>query len=174
MSQPKVEIHVADIGVITLELDAEKAPKTVENFLNYVKKGHYEGTVFHRVIEGFMIQGGGFESGMKQRPTQAPIENEANNGLKNDHYTIAMARTSAPHSASAQFFINTADNDFLNHTAPTASGWGYAVFGQVIAGQDVVDEINGLKTGRKGMFDDVPKEDVVIEKVVILEDEPAE
>lgn len=174
MSQPKVEIHVADIGVITLELDAEKAPKTVENFLNYVKKGHYEGTVFHRVIEGFMIQGGGFESGMKQRPTQAPIENEANNGLKNDHYTIAMARTSAPHSASAQFFINTADNDFLNHTAPTASGWGYAVFGQVIAGQDVVDEINGLKTGRKGMFDDVPKEDVVIEKVVILEDESAE
>ena len=117
-----------------------------------------------------VIQGGGFEPGMKQRPTQAPIENEANNGLKNDHYTVAMARTSAPHSASAQFFINTADNDFLNHTAPTASGWGYAVFGQVVAGQDVVDEINGTKTGRKGMFDDVPKEDVVIEKVVLLED----
>jgi peptidyl-prolyl cis-trans isomerase B (cyclophilin B) len=169
MSNPQVEIHIANIGVITLELDAEKAPKTVENFLNYVNKGHYEGTVFHRVIKGFMIQGGGFEPGMKQRPTQAPIENEANNGLKNDHYTIAMARTSAPHSASAQFFINTADNDFLNHTAPTASGWGYAVFGQVFAGQDVVDEVNGVKTGRKGMFDDVPKEDVVIEKVVILE-----
>jgi peptidyl-prolyl cis-trans isomerase B (cyclophilin B) len=169
MSNPQVEIHIANIGVITLELDAEKAPKTVENFLNYVNKGHYEGTVFHRVIKGFMIQGGGFEPGMKQRPTQAPIENEANNGLKNDHYTIAMARTSAPHSASAQFFINTADNDFLNHTAPTASGWGYAVFGQVVAGQDVVDEINDVKTGRKGMFDDVPKEDVVIEKVVILE-----
>jgi peptidyl-prolyl cis-trans isomerase B (cyclophilin B) len=170
MSNPQVEIHIAHVGVITLELDAEKAPKTVENFLNYVKKGHYEGTVFHRVIPNFMIQGGGFEPGMKQRPTQAPIENEANNGLKNDHYTIAMARTSAPHSASAQFFINTADNDFLNHTAPTASGWGYAVFGQVVAGQDVVDEINGTKTGRKGMFDDVPKEDVVIEKVVLLED----
>jgi peptidyl-prolyl cis-trans isomerase B (cyclophilin B) len=169
MSNPQVEIHIANVGVITLELDAEKAPKTVENFLNYVNKGHYEGTVFHRVIKGFMIQGGGFEPGMKQRPTQAPIENEANNGLKNDHYTIAMARTSAPHSASAQFFINTADNDFLNHTAPTASGWGYAVFGQVVAGQDVVDEINDVKTGRKGMFDDVPKEDVVIEKVVILE-----
>jgi peptidyl-prolyl cis-trans isomerase B (cyclophilin B) len=169
MSNPQVEIHIANVGVITLELDAEKAPKTVENFLNYVNKGHYEGTVFHRVIKGFMIQGGGFEPGMKQRPTQAPIENEANNGLKNDHYTIAMARTSAPHSASAQFFINTADNDFLNHTAPTASGWGYAVFGQVVAGQDVVDEVNGVKTGRKGMFDDVPKEDVVIEKVVMLE-----
>jgi peptidyl-prolyl cis-trans isomerase B (cyclophilin B) len=168
MSNPQVEIHVADVGVITVELDAEKAPKTVENFLKYVKKGHYNGTVFHRVIENFMIQGGGFEPGMKQRPTAAPIDNEANNGLKNDHYTIAMARTSAPHSASAQFFINTTDNDFLNHTSPTPNGWGYAVFGQVVAGQDVVDDINVVKTGRKGMFDDVPKEDVVIEKVVLV------
>ena len=171
MSNPQVEIHVADVGVITVELDAEKAPKTVENFLKYVKKGHYNGTVFHRVIENFMIQGGGFEPGMKQRPTAAPIDNEANNGLKNDHYTIAMARTSAPHSASAQFFINTTDNDFLNHTSPTPNGWGYAVFGQVVAGQDVVDDINVVKTGRKGMFDDVPKEDVVIEKVVLVGDD---
>ena len=174
MSNPQVEIHVADVGVITVELDAEKAPKTVENFLKYVKKGHYNGTVFHRVIENFMIQGGGFEPGMKQRPTAAPIDNEANNGLKNDHYTIAMARTSAPHSASAQFFINTTDNDFLNHTSPTPNGWGYAVFGQVVAGQDVVDDINVIKTGRKGMFDDVPKEDVVIEKVVLVGDDAAD
>ena len=174
MSNPQVEIHVADVGVITVELDAEKAPKTVENFLKYVKKGHYNGTVFHRVIENFMIQGGGFEPGMKQRPTAAPIDNEANNGLNNDHYTIAMARTSAPHSASAQFFINTTDNDFLNHTSPTPNGWGYAVFGQVVAGQDVVDDINVVKTGRKGMFDDVPKEDVVIEKVVLVGDDAAD
>ena len=174
MSNPQVEIHVADVGVITVELDAEKAPKTVENFLKYVKKGHYNGTVFHRVIENFMIQGGGFEPGMKQRPTAAPIDNEANNGLKNDHYTIAMARTSAPHSASAQFFINTTNNDFLNHTSPTPNGWGYAVFGQVVAGQDVVDDINVVKTGRKGMFDDVPKEDVVIEKVVLVGDDAAD
>ena len=174
MSNPQVEIHVAGVGVITVELDAEKAPKTVENFLKYVKKGHYNGTVFHRVIENFMIQGGGFEPGMKQRHTAAPIDNEANNGLKNDHYTIAMARTSAPHSASAQFFINTTDNDFLNHTSPTPNGWGYAVFGQVVAGQDVVDDINVVKTGRKGMFDDVPKEDVVIEKVVLVGDDAAD
>jgi peptidyl-prolyl cis-trans isomerase B (cyclophilin B) len=174
MSNPQVEIHVADVGVITVELDAEKAPKTVENFLKYVKKGHYNGTVFHRVFENFLIQGGGFEPGMKQRPTAAPIDNEANNGLKNDHYTIAMARTSAPHSASAQFFINTTDNDFLNHTSPTPNGWGYAVFGQVVAGQDVVDDINVVKTGRKGMFDDVPKEDVVIEKVVLVGDDAAD
>jgi peptidyl-prolyl cis-trans isomerase B (cyclophilin B) len=174
MSNPQVEIHVADVGVITVELDAEKAPKTVQNFLKYVKKGHYNGTVFHRVIENFMIQGGGFEPGMKQCPPAAPIENEANTGLKNDHYTIAMARTSAPHSASAQFFINTTDNDFLNHTSPTPNGWGYAVFGQVVAGQDVVDDINVVKTGRKGMFDDVPKEDVVIEKVVLVGDDAAD
>ncbi|WP_049126321.1 peptidylprolyl isomerase, partial [Burkholderia cenocepacia] len=133
-----VELHT-NHGVIKLELDAAKAPKTVENFLNYVKKGHYDGTVFHRVINGFMIQGGGFEPGLKQKPTDAPIDNEANNGLKNDNYTIAMARTNDPHSATAQFFINVNDNDFLNHSSPTPQGWGYAVFGKVVEGQDVVD-----------------------------------
>jgi len=153
-------------GNIRLELDAERAPKTVENFLNYVRSGQFDGTIFHRVIDGFMIQGGGFEPGMKQKPTQAPIPNEANNGLKNERYTIAMARTSDPHSATAQFFINVADNAFLNHTAPTAQGWGYAVFGKVVEGQDVVDKIKGVKTGRKGFHDDVPVEDVVILKAV--------
>ena len=128
MSNPKVELHIKNYGVITLELDAAKAPKTVANFLSYVNKGHYANTVFHRVIPGFMVQGGGFEVGMKQKPTDAEIENEASNGLKNDNYTVAMARTNAPHSASSQFFINVADNGFLNHTAPSASGWGYAVF----------------------------------------------
>ena len=168
MSQPKVELHIAKLGVITIELDAAKAPKSVENFLSYVKKGHYDGTIFHRVIPGFMIQGGGFEPGMQQKPTDAPIENEANNGLKNATYTLAMARTSAPHSATAQFFINVANNDFLNHTAPSAQGWGYAVFGKVVAGTEVVDQIKGVKTGRKGFHDDVPLEDVVIEKAVAL------
>ena len=168
MSNPKVELHIANYGVITLELDAAKAPKTVANFLNYVNKGHYANTVFHRVIPGFMVQGGGFEPGMKQKPTDGEIENEANNGLKNDNYTIAMARTNAPHSASSQFFINVADNGFLNHTAPSASGWGYAVFGKVVAGSDVVDKIKAVKTGRKGFHDDVPLEDVVIEKAVAL------
>jgi len=167
MSNPKVELHVAGQGVITLELDAAKAPKSVENFLSYVRKGHYDGTIFHRVINGFMIQGGGFVPGMQQKPTDAPIENEAANGLKNDEYTVAMARTSAPHSATAQFFINVADNDFLNHTAPTAQGWGYAVFGKVVGGQDVVDRIKGVKTGRRGFHDDVPQQDVVIEKAVV-------
>jgi peptidyl-prolyl cis-trans isomerase B (cyclophilin B) len=167
MSNPKVELHIHNYGVITLELDAEKAPKSVENFLSYVKKGHYDRTIFHRVINGFMIQGGGFEPGMSQKPTDAPIENEANNGLKNAQYTVAMARTNVPHSATAQFFINVADNDFLNHTAPTAQGWGYAVFGKVVSGQDVVDRIKGVKTGRKGFHDDVPNEDVVIEKAVV-------
>ena len=167
MSNPKVELHIHDYGVITIELDAGKAPKSVENFLNYVKKGHYDRTVFHRVINGFMIQGGGFEPGMKQKPTDAPIENEANNGLKNANYTVAMARTNVPHSATAQFFINVADNDFLNHTAPTPQGWGYAVFGKVVSGQDVVDRIKAVKTGRKGFHDDVPNEDVVIEKAVV-------
>ena len=128
-----VELHT-NHGVIKLELDAAKAPKTVENFLNYVKKGHYDGTVFHRVINGFMIQGGGFEPGLKQKPTDAPIDNEANNGLKNDNYTVAMARTNDPHSATAQFFINVNDNDFLNHSSPTPQGWGYAVFGKVVEG----------------------------------------
>ena len=168
MSNPKVELHVKDHGVITLELDEAKAPKTVANFLSYVKKGHYDGTIFHRVIDGFMVQGGGFDSGMSQKPTDATIENEANNGLKNQKYTVAMARTQAPHSASAQFFINVADNDFLNHTAPTAQGWGYAVFGKVVAGQDVVDRIKGVPTGRRGFHDDVPKDDVVIEKAVAV------
>ena len=168
MSQPRVELHIADHGVITLELDAAKAPKSVENFLAYVKKGHYDNTVFHRVINNFMIQGGGFEPGMQQKPTDAPIENEANNGLKNQRYTVAMARTSAPHSATAQFFINVADNEFLNHTAPSAQGWGYAVFGKVVAGTEVVDKIMGLRTGRRGFHDDVPEQDVVITKAVAL------
>jgi len=167
MSNPQVELHIKNLGVITLELDAAKAPKSVENFVSYVKKGHYDNTVFHRVIPGFMVQGGGFEPGMKQKPTDAEIQNEANNGLKNDNYTVAMARTSAPHSATAQFFINVADNGFLNHTAPTAQGWGYAVFGKVINGTEVVDKIKGVKTGRKGFHDDVPLEDVVIEKAVV-------
>ena len=168
MSNPQVELHIAGYGVITLELDQEKAPKSVENFVNYVKKGHYDRTIFHRVIPGFMVQGGGFEPGMSQKPTDAQIDNEANNGLKNNNYTVAMARTNAPHSATAQFFINVKDNDFLNFTAPTASGWGYAVFGKVVAGTEVVDKIKAVKTGRKGFHDDVPVEDVVIEKAVLV------
>ena len=155
-------------GDIRIELDEAKAPQTVANFIAYVEKGHYDGTVFHRVIKDFMIQGGGFEPGMKQKPTDAPIQNEANNGLRNDHYTIAMARTSAPHWATAQFFINTTDNDFLNHTAPTPQGWGYCVFGKVTAGTDVVDKIGKVKTGRKGFHDDVPLEDVLILKAEIV------
>jgi peptidyl-prolyl cis-trans isomerase B (cyclophilin B) len=166
---PIVELHIAQHGVITLELDASKAPKTVENFLAYVRDGHYDGTIFHRVIDGFMIQGGGFEPGMKQKPTRAPIENEANNGLKNERYTIAMARTQAPHSATAQFFINVADNDFLNHTAPTLQGWGYAVFGRVIGGTEVVDAIRRVATTRRGFHDDVPVQDVVITKAVVVQ-----
>ncbi|VTU18558.1 Peptidyl-prolyl cis-trans isomerase cyp18 [Variovorax sp. SRS16] len=167
MSNPQVELHIKDQGVITLELDQDKAPKTVENFLAYVTKGHYDNTVFHRVISGFMVQGGGFEPGMTQKPTGAEIQNEANNGLKNDNYTVAMARTSAPHSATAQFFINVADNGFLNHTAPSAQGWGYAVFGKVIGGKEVVDKLKAVKTGRKGFHDDVPLVDLVIEKAVV-------
>jgi peptidyl-prolyl cis-trans isomerase B (cyclophilin B) len=168
MSNPQVELHITGLGVITLELDAENAPKSTENFLAYVNKGHYNNTIFHRVIPGFMVQGGGFEPDMKQKPTDAPIENEANNGRKNNKYTIAMARTQAPHSATAQFFINVADNDFLNHTAPSLQGWGYAVFGKVVKGSEVVDQIKGVKTGRNGFHDDVPKEPVVIEKAVAL------
>lgn len=168
MSNPQVELHIAGYGVITIELDAEKAPKSAENFLAYVNKGHYNNTVFHRVIPGFMVQGGGFEPGMAQKPSDAPIQNEANNGLKNANYTVAMARTSDPHSATAQFFINVADNGFLNHTAPSAQGWGYAVFGKVVGGADVVDKIKAVKTGRKGFHDDVPKDDVIIEKAVAL------
>ena len=168
MSNPQVELSIKDHGTITLELDRAKAPKSVENFLAYVKKGHYDNTVFHRVIPGFMVQGGGFEPGMAQKPTAGEIENEANNGLKNDRYTIAMARTQAPHSATAQFFINVADNEFLNFRSESLQGWGYAVFGKVVEGTDVVDKIKGVKTGRKGFHDDVPKEDVIIEKAVAL------
>ena len=149
-------------GVIRLELDDAKAPVTVENFLNYVRAGHYNGTIFHRVIKGFMVQGGGFEPGLKQKPTTDTIQNEANNGLKNEHYTVAMARTSAPHSASAQFFINTTNNDFLNFKSETGSGWGYAVFGKVVAGTEIVDQIEKVKTGRSGGHDDVPVENVLI------------
>jgi peptidyl-prolyl cis-trans isomerase B (cyclophilin B) len=168
MSNAQVELHVTGYGVITLELDQDKAPKSVANFLAYVNKGHYNNTIFHRVILGFMVQGGGMEPGMNQKPCDAPIENEANNGLKNNNYTVAMARTGDPHSATAQFFINVSDNTFLNHTAPSAQGWGYAVFGKVIAGNDVVDKIKAVKTGRKGFHDDVPKDDVILEKAVAL------
>jgi len=153
-------------GAITLELDVEKAPKSVENFVTYVKSGHYDGTIFHRVIDGFMIQGGGFDPDMKQKSTNDPIDNEAENGLKNDRYTVAMARTSDPHSATAQFFINVGDNEFLNY--PGSDGWGYAVFGKVSDGEDVVDAISAVKTGRKSMFSDVPVETVVIEKAEVV------
>ncbi|HSQ71864.1 MAG TPA: peptidylprolyl isomerase [Rubrivivax sp.] len=153
-------------GTLRIELDDEKAPLSTANFLAYVNKGHYDGTVFHRVIKGFMVQGGGFEPGMKQKPTDAPIRNEANNGLKNKHYTLAMARTGDPHSASAQFFINTTDNAFLDFRAENAQGWGYAVFGRVVEGTEVVDQIETVRTGRKGMHDDVPLEDVRIERAV--------
>jgi peptidyl-prolyl cis-trans isomerase B (cyclophilin B) len=168
MSNPQVELHITGYGVVTLELDQGKAPKSTENFLAYVNNGHYNNTIFHRVIPGFMVQGGGMEPGMSQKTCAAPIENEANNGLKNAVYTVAMARTGDPHSATAQFFINVADNGFLNHTSPSAQGWGYAVFGKVIAGTDIVDKIKAVKTGRKGFHDDVPQVDVVIEKAVAL------
>ena len=168
MSNPQVEMTIAGHGPIVIELDAEKAPKSTENFLNYVKNGFYDGTVFHRVIKNFMVQGGGFTPGMQQKTTDKPIENEANNGLKNDKYTLAMARTSDPHSATAQFFVNVVDNGFLNHTAPTAQGWGYAVFGKVVKGTEIIDAIKAVPTGRKGFHDDVPKEDVIIEKAVVL------
>jgi peptidyl-prolyl cis-trans isomerase B (cyclophilin B) len=161
-----VNLHTS-MGVITLELDAERAPETVKNFLAYVQGGHYANTVFHRVIDNFMIQGGGFEPGMKQKPTRAPIKNEAANGLKNARYSVAMARTSDPHSATAQFFINVNDNGFLDHTAPTPQGWGYCVFGRVVAGQDVVDKIKGVTTGKRGPHGDVPLEDVVIERAEV-------
>jgi peptidyl-prolyl cis-trans isomerase B (cyclophilin B) len=168
MSNPQVELHVKNYGVVTLELDQDKAPQSVTNFLSYVNKGHYNNTIFHRVIPGFMVQGGGMEPGMTQKPCDAPIQNEANNGLQNNNYTVAMARTGDPHSATAQFFINVSDNAFLNHTAPSSQGWGYAVFGKVVSGTDVVDKIKAVATGRKGFHDDVPKEDVVIEKAVAL------
>nr|WP_235490997.1 peptidylprolyl isomerase [Achromobacter sp. DMS1] len=167
-TNPRVKLHT-NMGDMVITLDAAKAPKTTENFLTYVKEGFYDGTIFHRVIDGFMIQGGGFEPGMKQKQTHAPIENEANNGLKNDKYTVAMARTSDPHSATAQFFINVSNNDFLNFTAPTPNGWGYAVFGAVTEGTEVVDKIKGVKTGNKGFHQNVPNEDVVIEKAEVVE-----
>ena len=155
-----------NMGNITVELDAEKAPKTVANFLHYAKQGHYNNTIFHRVIGNFMIQGGGFEPGMKQKPADQTVENEAKNGLKNEPYTLAMARTSDPHSAGAQFFINLKDNDFLN--APGQDGWGYAVFGKVTEGTDVVDKIGKVKTSRSGMHSDVPAEPVIIEKATVV------
>ena len=162
-----VKLHTTH-GTITLELDAAKAPVTVENFLNYVRNGHFENTIFHRVIDGFMIQGGGFEPGMKQKPTGAQIKNEADNRLPNDNYTIAMARTSDPHSATAQFFINAGKNDFLNYTASSPQGWGYCVFGKVTAGTEVVDKIKGVKTGTRAGHQDVPVEDVVIQKAEVV------
>ncbi len=162
-----VKLHT-NFGVITLELNAEKAPKTVANFLEYVNSGFYDNTVFHRVIDGFMIQGGGFEPGMKQKATNAQIENEAANGLTNDNYTIAMARTPDPHSASSQFFINVKNNSFLNFSAPTSQGFGYCVFGKVVEGMDVVDKIKKVKTGNKAGHQDVPVEDVIIERAEVV------
>ncbi|MFW3899497.1 peptidylprolyl isomerase [Pseudomonas bharatica] len=156
-------------GDIVLKLDSEKAPKTVENFVQYVQDGHYDGTIFHRVIKGFMIQGGGFDTSMTQKKTRASIQNEADNGLPNKQYSIAMARTMEPHSASAQFFINGTDNDFLNHSGKNVQGWGYAVFGEVIEGREVVDAIEKVATGSKAGHQDVPKEDVIIEKAEIIE-----
>ena len=162
-----VKLHTSH-GAITLELDATRAPETVKNFLAYVASGHYANTVFHRVIDGFMVQGGGFEPGMKQKPARATVQNEASNGLKNERYTVAMARTADPHSASAQFFINVADNAFLNHKAQSRDGWGYCVFGRVSEGQDVVDRIKGVKTGNRGPHGDVPVEDVILERAEVV------
>lgn len=161
-----VKLHTSH-GVIALELDPERAPKTVENFLQYVRDGFFDGTIFHRVIDGFMIQGGGFEPGMSQKPTRAPVENEASNGLKNEAYSVAMARTSDPDSATAQFFINVANNSFLNFTAPTPQGYGYAVFGKVVEGMEVIDAIRKVKTGNRAGHQDVPLEDIVITKAEI-------
>jgi len=156
-------------GAFVVQLDAAKAPKTVENFLQYVHDGFYDGTVFHRVIRDFMIQGGGFEPGMSQKRTRVPVDNEADNGLKNTKYTVAMARTSDPHSATAQFFVNSSDNDFLNHSGKNAQGWGYTVFGEVVEGREVVDAIEGVRTGTKSGHQDVPNDDVIIEKAVVVE-----
>ena len=167
-SMSKVKLST-NHGDIVLQLDAEKAPLTTENFVQYVKDGHYNGTVFHRVIKGFMIQGGGFDANMSQKKTRATIQNEADNGLKNKKYSIAMARTMEPHSASAQFFINSSDNDFLNHSGKNVQGWGYAVFGEVIEGREIVDAIEKVATGSKAGHQDVPKDDVIIEKAEIIE-----
>jgi peptidyl-prolyl cis-trans isomerase B (cyclophilin B) len=156
------------LGPITIELDHERAPKTAANFEAYARNGFYDGTLFHRVINGFMIQGGGFEVGMRQKTTEDPIDNEARNGLRNAKYSVAMARTSEPHSATSQFFINVADNDFLNHTAPSPQGWGYCVFGKVIEGFDTVDKIKSVRTGRRGAHQDVPEVDVLIERAEII------
>jgi peptidyl-prolyl cis-trans isomerase B (cyclophilin B) len=166
---PTVRLNTT-MGLITLQLDREHAPNTVENFLSYVRSGHYNNTLFHRVINGFMIQGGGFEPGMRQKPTAKPVKNEAANGLKNNKYTVAMARTSEPHSATAQFFINVADNDFLNYTASDAQNWGYCVFGRVTGGTDVVDRIKGVATMRYGMHQDVPDQEVVIQTAEVESD----
>ena len=155
-------------GTIRVELDEEKAPRSAANFVDYVRKGHYDGTIFHRVIPGFMIQGGGYDAAMKEKPTAAPIPNEANNGVKNRRYTLAMARTSDPHSATAQFFVNTVDNNFLDFRAETAQGWGYAVFGRVVSGSEVVDAIEKVRTGRSGFHDDVPLQAVVIQKATVV------
>ena len=163
-----VTLHT-NYGAITLTLDAEKAPKTVANFMDYARDGFYDNTIFHRVINGFMIQGGGMEPGMQQKPTKEPVGNEANNGLKNTIGTVAMARTNDPHSATAQFFINVNDNDFLNFTSESGSGWGYCVFGEVTEGMDVVNKIKGVETGSDGFHQDVPKTDVIIERVDIVE-----
>jgi peptidyl-prolyl cis-trans isomerase B (cyclophilin B) len=162
-----VKLHTS-LGIITVDLDEAKAPDTVRNFLEYVNSGFYDNTIFHRVIDGFMVQGGGFEPGMKQKATREPIKNEATNGLSNTQYTVAMARMPNPHSASSQFFINVGDNDFLDHSAPTPQGWGYCVFGRVVEGKDVVDRIKNVQTGRRGMHDDVPVQDVVIEKAEVV------
>ncbi|MBL0283549.1 MAG: peptidyl-prolyl cis-trans isomerase [Zoogloea sp.] len=159
---------ITNHGDIVIELDAEKAPESAKNFISYVEAGHYNNTVFHRVINGFMIQGGGFEPGMKQKPTGAPIKNEADNGLKNEAGTIAMARTQDPNSATAQFFINVADNDFLNYRSPDVQGWGYCVFGRVSEGMDIVDKIKSVKTGTSGFHQDVPKEDVIIQRAEVI------
>ena len=159
---------ITSAGTLRIELDEAKAPLSCANFLAYVNSGHFDGTVFHRVIKGFMLQGGGFDADMKQKATLAPVQNEANNGLKNMHYTLAMARTSDPHSATAQFFINTTDNAFLDFKAENAQGWGYAVFGRVVVGMEVVDAIEKVRTGRKGFHDDVPLEDVLIERVTVI------
>ena len=161
-----IKLHT-NFGVIALELDAEKAPETVKNFLTYAEAGHYDNTIFHRVIDGFMIQGGGFGPGMKEKKTRSPIKNEADNGLKNERYTSAMARTSDPHSASAQCFFNVADNAFLDFKMPSGNGWGYCVFGKVVEGSEVVDKIKGVKTGNAGFHQDVPKEDVIIERAEV-------
>jgi peptidyl-prolyl cis-trans isomerase B (cyclophilin B) len=161
-----IRLHTS-LGVITLDLDPAKAPETVKNFIAYVEAGHYDNTIFHRVIDGFMIQGGGFTPGMKQKPCKAPIRNEADNGLKNDAYTVAMARTADPHSATAQFFINVADNDFLNFRQPDGNGWGYCVFGKVVEGAEVVDRIRGVETGNSGFHQDVPQDDVIIERAEV-------